>query len=46
MLCSSGATVKVHVVDLEKERVAQPVKVRPLLSSSVKDLHILIHEVK
>ena len=46
MLCSLGATVKVHVVDLEKERVAQPVKVRPLLSSSVKDLHILIHEVK
>ncbi|XP_073239292.1 ubiquitin carboxyl-terminal hydrolase 47-like [Porites lutea] len=39
-----GVTVKVHVVDLEKEKVAQPTNVRPLLSWTVKDLYSLIHE--
>ncbi|KAJ7383604.1 Ubiquitin carboxyl-terminal hydrolase 47 [Desmophyllum pertusum] len=39
-----GTTVKVHIVDLENERVASYVNVRPLLSSTVKDLHTLIHE--
>ena len=44
-LISIGVTVKVHVVDLEKEKVAQPTNVRPLLSWTVKDLYSLIHEV-
>lgn len=39
-----GTTVKVHAVDLENERVAPYVNVRPLLSSTVKDLKALIHE--
>ena len=41
----AGTTVKVHIVNLENETVAPPVNVRPLLNSTVKDLHILIHEV-
>ena len=41
----AGTTVKVHLVDLENETVAPPVNVRPLLNSTVKDLHTLIHEV-
>ncbi|KAK2563668.1 Ubiquitin carboxyl-terminal hydrolase 47 [Acropora cervicornis] len=41
---SGGTTVKVHVVDLQHEKVAPPVNVRPLLNSTAKDLHILIHE--
>lgn len=41
---SGGATVKVYLVDLENGKVAPPVKLRPLLSSSVKDLCVLIHE--
>ncbi|XP_015770740.1 PREDICTED: ubiquitin carboxyl-terminal hydrolase 47-like [Acropora digitifera] len=41
---SGGTTVKVHVVDLQREKVAPPVNVRPLLNSTAKDLHILIHE--
>ena len=41
-----GTTVKVHVVDLQHEKVARPVNVRPLLNSTAKDLHILIHEVQ
>jgi len=44
-LISIGVTVKVHVVDLEKEKVALPTNVRPLLSWTVKDLYSLIHEV-
>ena len=40
-----GTTVKVHVVDLEQDRVVPPVNVRPLLNSTVKDLYTLIHEV-
>ena len=40
-----GTTVKVHVVDLEKEKVAPSTNVRPLLSWTVKDLYSLIHEV-
>ena len=44
-LTSVGVTVKVHVVDLEKEKVAPPTNVRPLLSWTVKDLYSLIHEV-
>ena len=43
---SVGTTVKVHVVDLENERVAPYVNVRPLLSSTIKDLKALIHEVR
>ena len=43
---SVGTTVKVHVVDLENERVAPYVNVRPLLSSTVKDLKTIIHEVR
>lgn len=39
-----GTTVKVHVVDLEQDRVVPPVNVRPLLNSTVKDLYTLIHE--
>ncbi|KAM7428691.1 Ubiquitin carboxyl-terminal hydrolase 47 [Porites harrisoni] len=39
-----GVTVKVHVVDLEREKVAPPINVRPLLSWTVKDLCSLIHE--
>lgn len=45
MMFFAGTTVKVHMVDLENETVALPVNVRPLLNSTVKDLHILIHEV-
>lgn len=41
---SGGTTVKVHVVDLQHEKVAPPVNVRPLLNSTAKDLHTLIHE--
>lgn len=41
-----GTTVKVHVVDLKHEKVDPPVNVRPLLNSTAKDLHILIHEVQ
>ena len=43
---SIGTTVKVHVVDLENETVAPHVNVRPLLSSTVRDLCNLIHEVR
>ncbi|XP_078360034.1 ubiquitin carboxyl-terminal hydrolase 47-like isoform X2 [Oculina patagonica] len=39
-----GTTVKVHVVDLENERVATHINVRPLLSSTIRDLYNLIHE--
>lgn len=46
LFVSVGTTVKVHVVDLDNERVAPYVNVRPLLSSTVRDLKTLIHEVR
>ena len=46
LLVSVGTTVKVHVVDLENERVVHPVNVRPLLSWTVQDLYALIHKVR
>ena len=46
LFVSAGTTVKVHVVDLENERVAPYVNVRSLLSSTVKDLKSQIHEVR
>ena len=44
--CVLGTTVKVHLVHLEKEKVAPYLNVRPLLSSTVRDLYVLIHEVR
>ena len=46
LFVSAGTTVKVHVVDLENERVTPYVNVRPLLSSTVNGLKTLIHEVR
>ena len=46
LFVSAGTTVKVHVVDLENERVTPYVNVRPLLSSTVSGLKTLIHEVR